>query len=127
MTTKLIELSEAFAAAKRKAKVAESLTTELRRKLTLSEDEENAANRELDKAAYAFEQEALVIHEETHGQFINDDDRAAFQERWDLEVARVRQIRAERDARWRADILKRDAVKDGPPDHPDHIHEDCCK
>jgi hypothetical protein len=90
------ELTEIVAAAKREAVVAKQLTREIRNKLNLAEAEEGNKDRYYEAATRALAVAAEMQHEATHGKSISDEDRAAFEARWQAD-------NAERDAKIMAE------------------------
>jgi len=120
VTTPLDRATETVAIAQREVRVANSLVSEYRHKMRLADDELSAASDRLYRAQNALGQIALDRHASTYGHPLTDEDRSEFEKRWDTKVD---ELRATRDAF----AQKMAANNTADPDHPDHIHEDCCK
>lgn len=146
MITPLDEATEAVAIAQREVYVADSLSHEYRNKMRMADEELSAANRRLTDARVALEQVVLDRHADVHGHLLVDEDRSEFEKRWD---AKMNELRAKREffnkkmadkEKETDDLLvemqeglmpvadvRRALLKRSHPDHPDHVHEDCCK
>lgn len=81
-TKSVDELTEIVAATKREVVVAQQLSREAKNKLRLAETEEGNKERYYEAATRALAIAAEKQHEATHGTSISDEDRAAFEARW---------------------------------------------
>lgn len=94
--TKLEELEEAVAAAKRDVAVAEALSSEYRNKAALAEEEVRYSVIRLDRARHVLEAAVLEKHDAIHGQPVSFDDRMAFEKRWDSRIDEMKMRSAQR-------------------------------
>jgi hypothetical protein len=101
--TKLEELEEAVAAAKRDVAVAEALKNEYNRKADMAREEVGKADRRLDEARVALEEAVTEQYQAIHGKPVSFDDRYEFEKRWDARIEGERKYREEREAQRKAE------------------------